>query len=1141
MKDKADRTAIAEDLDTTLIVEAGAGTGKTTALVGRILALLRTGRATLSSIVAVTFTEKAAGEMKLRLRSEIERARQSLAPGHEERVRLDFALRELEATEIGTIHGFCANVLRQRPVAAQVDPLFAVADEGEQDRIYGEAFERWFQRELSEPSEGVRRILRRRGREAQGAGSPRRLLYDAGLRLVGQRDFSAPWERPVFAREKDLDGILVRFKALAELAPQAADPEHYFAESIRYIASVYDDIERLESVGSGRDYDGIEEALRRGISGPRRKVWTYKGFGSRFGGGFTTGDVAARRDVVYEEIRRVLRLADADLASCLQKDLRPLVDAYVEMLGKSGKVDFLDLLVRARDLLLENATVRDELRAKYTHILVDEFQDTDPLQAEILLALAGEVPGKIFIVGDPKQSIYRFRRADVSLYEGIKRDLLAKGARLVFLTQNFRSVPAVCSVVNGALSNQMVANAQGSQAAYVPIEAHRKERADMPGVIALPVPAPYSAMTGKVSTYYVGQSYPDAVGAWVEWLLRESGFQIAEKGGAPRPVRARDVCLLFRRLSSFGEDITRPYVRSLEARRIPHVLVGGRTFHAREEVLAVKNALAALEWPDDELSVYATLRGPFFALSDEALLTLRHVTGRALHPLRKVPPEKLDDTTKPVQDALTILGGLHRRRNRRPIADTITELLETTRAHAGVAFWPAGEQALANLLRFVDHARRFDQRGTTSFRAFVSAMEAEGERGGMSEAPVVEEGTDGVRLMTVHKAKGLEFPVVVLVDPACPLAHDTASRYVDAKKKLWAMPLCGAAPLELSSHEAEVLEADRDESLRLLYVAATRARDMLVVPVVGDEEIDGWVKPLYPAIYPEIGRYRQSVADPRCPTFGEDTVLERPQKALSRYKNAPGPERALRPGLHRPEVGDHEVVVWDPAILALGKEEDVGLRQQKILAPDVGELHVNAGAAAFAAWKTRRDDALARGVVPAFRTLPVTAAAEEAQSASGRAVKLEVVARGEGPSATGNRFGTLVHAVLAVADPSGEDLERYATWFAKTTGATADEVAAAVRRVRAAFAHELFARVRAADEVRREFPLTLELPDGRIAEGTVDLAFREGKAWVVVDYKTDADVTLGAARAGYEAQVGLYAQAIQAATGLPASAVLLVL
>ena len=260
----------------------------------------------------------------------------------------------------------------------------------------------------------------------------------------------------------------------------------------------------------------------------------------------------------------------------------------------------------------------------------------------------------------------------------------------------------------------------------------------------------------------------------------------------------------------------------------------------------MRNALTAIEWPDDELRVFATLRGPFFALNDDALLAFRqyldaggNLHRRRLHPMHAVDRDNLDEVAQPVADALALLAELHTGRNHRPVAQTITKLLEAVRAHAGIALWATGEQALANCLRIVDLARHFEP-DSTSFRAFVERLEAEAERGDAGEAPIVEEGTEGVRMMTVHKAKGLEFPVVILADPTCPATRSTPSRHVVPTRRLWLQSLCGCAPVELLEAAQEELLRDRAEAIRLAYVAATRANALLVTPVVGDEPIEGW-------------------------------------------------------------------------------------------------------------------------------------------------------------------------------------------------------------------------------------------------------------------------------------------------------------
>jgi ATP-dependent helicase/nuclease subunit A len=1165
LADEEARRRIRHDLDTTLVVEAAAGTGKTTELVRRILALLRSG-ASLSRIVAVTFTEKAAGEMKLRLRAEIEKARAAIADGDEEKHRLDLALSELEEARIGTIHGFCADLLRERAVEAKVDPQFEVAAEEEKERLYGECFERWFQAALADPPEGVRRVLRRRARDRDALG-PRLVLKRAGADLIEQRDFSTPWRREPFQREQALDAIVARLETLASYVAKADAKDDYLVQNLVHTRRFMSELSAKEAVrdlAGRRDYDGIEAGLRDLVTGKAKRSWNWKGSARGFRNPTVRKEALELRDRLREEIALLLDMMDADLASCLHRELLPLVSAYEELKTRKGKLDFLDLLLLTRDLLSRDHAVRSELQARFSHLLVDEFQDTDPLQADILMLLAADdpnerdpyasrpVPGKLFVVGDPKQSIYRFRRADVALYESAKRRLLARGAELVHLTTSFRSVPSIQALVNAAFAPLMNGGDDGSQAAYVPLTPFREEPEGRPTIIALPVPRPYSDW-GKIVNFKIEDSIPDAVGAFVAFLIHKSGFTITEREDPTKrvPVEARHVCLLFKRFQQFGQDVTRSYVRALEARHVPHVLVGGRSFHQREEVLAVRNALSAIEWPEDEFSVYATLRGPFFAVSDDALLAFRYPEGklvpsRRLNPLRPLDKSELNALTQEVADSLAVLGRLHRGRNRRPIADTLAQLLEATRAHAGVAIWPTGEQALGNLLRVLDLARRFEAAGATSFRSFVSRLDEEAERGGAAEAPVVEEGTDGVRIMTVHKAKGLEFPVVILVDPTAPATQRQPSRYVDAERKLWAMPLAGCAPVELLEKRADVMRHDAAEAVRLAYVAATRARELLVMPVVGDampfdEGEADWLDVLHPVLYPNASERRSSQPAPGCPPFGEDSVFERPESVHH------GAEASVRPGLHRPAVGTHSVVFWDPATLELDKQDEVGLRQQRILAADEGESVANEGERLHVEWQTRRTTLLERGVRPTFRIATATEAKEGAVVTIGDERLMDVrIDATDAPRIGrphGKRFGILVHAVLSTIDlgAGAKRIENQARAQGRLVGATPDEVAAAASSVAAALRHPLLVRAKGASACRRESPISTPATDGTLIEGVLDLAFREIEGdtpiWTVVDFKTDVEIA--GRRDDYRRQVRLYADAVAAATGEKARGVLL--
>jgi ATP-dependent exoDNAse (exonuclease V) beta subunit len=1139
LADQTARDAIRTALDETLVVEAAAGTGKTTELVARILALLERGVARLSGIVAVTFTEKAAGEMKLRLRTEIERAR--LVATDDVRKRLDQALAELEAAHIGTIHAFCAEILRERPVEAKIDPIFQTADETVQERLFDETFEAWFQAALEDPGEGTRRVLRKRFRD-RDSGGPRLLLRRAARTLVEQRDFDAPWRRDPFDREVAIDDLLKRLDALVPMYELANDKTWWLAKSLEELWRFRKDVRRREDLGNERDYDGLEEELR--ALARQGRHWNWKGGWNTWGGGYAKETVLRERDAFKEALERFLDRADADLAACLHRDLRPVTQAYVEMQRKAGRLDFLDLLLVTRDLLAKDHAVRGELQRRFTHLLVDEFQDTDPLQAEILLLLAADDPnendyrrarpiaGKLFVVGDPKQSIYRFRRADVVLYDTIKRRLLGSGARLLHLSTSFRSAPGIQRTINGAFDLAMKRSEDGSQPDYVALQPFRPEPDGRPSVIALPVPSPYSEKSNKVTQWAVSESTPEAVGAFVHWLVHESGWKVTERDrdGAV-PIEERHVCLLFKRFVSFREDVTRPYVRALETRRIAHVLVGGRSFHQREEVMAMKSALSAIEWPDDELSVYATLRGPFFALTDDVLLAWRHEQG-TVHPFRTPGPQI--EALAPVRDALVLLAELHRRRNRRPIADTMVQLLEATRAHAGIAIWPTGAQALANLLRLLEGARKFEAGGATSFRAYLAHLDDEEERGGGADAPVVEEGEGGVRIMTVHKAKGLEFPVVILVDPAAPAAQREPSRWVDADRRLWVTPLAGCVPAELLEHRADIRRHDEEEALRLLYVAATRARELLVVPCVGDGKIDGWVGPLHPALYPSSEDWRSDRPAPGCPRFGPDSVRERQGADVD-------PSMSVRPGLHVSNVGT-DVVWWDPYLFPNAAEIDTGLRQQTILAVDAGATRRDrASEAAHEAWRARRVDDVASGSVPRHRVAIVT---KDDPTLAHGAAAIEVAIEDTGVARAGRphgkNFGVLVHAILATIDLTTRDEARIAAAAAlegRRLGQGESEIAWATKAVAGALAHPLVVRAAKAG-TRRECPVSYRAPDGELVEGIVDLAFEEDGTWILVDFKTD--VALAAKdTSAYVAQLRRYAQGIHAATNAAVKAFLL--
>ncbi len=1234
LADAADREQIATALDDTLIVEAAAGTGKTTELVRRIVRVIETGRAEVTGIVAVTFTEKAAGELKLRLREALEEARGGSARGSAERNRLDCALGRLEEAQVSTIHGFCADLLRERPVEARIDPLFKVLTEAQAARMYDEGFHRWLETQLADPSEGVQRSLRRPafggyGAQADRSDGPIDRLRRAGWELIQWRDFDGDWQRPPFDRGPRIDDLvqlLNRFTELLERPGDARDVLYADSWAARKLA---EEVRRTESV-TLRDYDRLEAGLVE-LSHNRNFKDARKGSGRDYRTGVRREDVWRAGESLHNALTSFEADANADLAAALRDELRGCVSAYEATKAKAGALDFLDLLLKTRDLIRDNGEVRSSFQQRFQRIFVDEFQDTDPLQAEILLLLAADDPsatnwreirplrGKLFLVGDPKQSVYRFRRADVGIYRSVYEMLQAAGARKVTLRTSFRARPNIQRAINAAFEPIMTGDGDELQAAYVPLDPFRSESKAQPSVVVLPVPEPYGYR--RIAMAAIEKSLPDAVGAFIDWLINDSGWKVAERPAIERasdkkipldppfskgevraeiggdreippdppfsrgevrnnsateeslaptaargfrpgeteylvPIQARHICLLFRRFVSFQEDMTRPYVEALEARGISHLLVGGRSFHNRAEVETLRAALAAIEWPEDELSVFATLRGSLFAIGDEELLEYRHKIGR-VHPFRI--PNEFPENLGSIVAALKRLQALHRFRNRVPVAMTISALLESTRAHVGFALEHGGEQVLANVAHVMDLARRYEAEGGISFRGFIDELREQAESGEAGEAPILEEGSDGVRLMTVHKAKGLEFPIVILADMTARLRASSASRTIDAERKVCAIRLGGCAPADLLQHEDEELLRDEAEGMRVAYVAATRARDLLVVPAVGDEERDGWIQPLNTAVYPPTEQRRQQIQAPGCVEFkSKDSVLIRPSGSAGTSTVCPGlhirTSAPSDPLLHPPRRGvaaargggaEFSVVWWDPRALKLGAEAPLGIRRPELIVKDVAPDIVESGLAAYNSWREQRQQEIAAGSRSSVSVQTVTQSAKTA-GAEAPDLKLppvEIVDLPRAPNRpSGRRFGALVHAVLASVPLDGDlsAIQHLATIHGRILGAPAEEIASAAESARAALAHPIFDRARQAAQqgrCRREVPIAWREANGLLMEGVIDLAFEQAAGWTVIDFKTDEEFRGN--EAAYRRQVAMYASAVQAANGARVSALLM--
>lgn len=1128
MKSDAEaRRSIREDLDRTFVVEASAGTGKTTELVHRIVAVLEAG-VDVSRIAAVTFTDKAAGELKLRLRSGLEQRRRKTSGAA--LASLELALSRLEEARVSTIHTFAADLLRERPVEAGVDPGFLSEAEARAEGLFEEAFRAWLEAARAAPSNALSRAFARRGRASKDAA-----LLGAAKTLRDVRYAPAPWTRTPWDRRAAIDVAAARVAGLAATSARNADTRNTLFQDL----GVYR--EAAETLARSADDDDAREAILVGLTWnkpPRRGPAVYA--------------PGVPRDVVYAEVdatREVLaafeRESGADLACALRDELAPVLAGYEEAKQRRGVLDFDDLLLRARALLRSSRDARAVLSARIAHLFVDEFQDTDPVQSAILLLLASAdvdsddpwtcplVPGKLFIVGDPKQSIYRFRSADLGTYERVKERVCAMGGELLRLTQSFRALEGIQALVNAAFTPRMKADPYSLCADYAPLEPFRTDTPTLGPIVALPIPRPFHH--GKLSPRAARECLPNAVGAFVHWLLTESGYHVTDRG-VSTPLQARHVCLLFRQLDAYGSSVAQPFVESLAAYAIPHVLVGGKSFYEREEIRAAIAALEAIERPDDSLFVAATLRGLYFGLRDDAIFEFKLRYGH-LNPLR-IPPTALPPSLSEVGAALALVTRLHRARNKRPFAETLGDLLESTRAHVALALLPSGEQALANVQHLLQI--REEEGGVLSFRGCLEMLRERAARRSVGEAPILEEEGDGVRLMTVHKAKGLEFPVVLLADPTTTRERKSVSKHVDMERELAAVRVMGCAPWELVQNEAREEARDDAEELRIAYVAATRARDLLVVPIVAEEPAfptQSWIAPLQQALTATLRGTPERAGF--AAGFGDDNVLDRPGSR---------PRNAIAPGVHTTPFG--RVAVWDPRPLDAVPPDAPGVRAQDLIVATTPEIVAEGRATAAAFWAHRRDAITARSA-PRHRVRTATQIAHP-EPVDGvfppppkpsRPVARAYVPRDDA-RARGKTFGILVHQTLATIELSADvsSIRDVARVAARLLPVSPDEVDAAIEVVRRTTTMDVWATLLAAEErgdLRREVPLEAVLDDGEIVEGVIDVAYLEEGEWTVVDYKTDRPEPGSPRMLGYEAQVSLYADVLERATGQRAKALLL--
>ncbi len=1060
LRDEAARERIRKDLDRNFVIEAGAGTGKTQLLVERIESLVVSGRVRLRNVVAITFTEKAAAELRVRIRERIELKLQQ-GGGTEERLRM--ALEDLEIAPISTIHAFAADLLRERPVEARVDPAFTVADELTASLFRTEAWDRWLEQQ-KDTGEGP--LL-----ELIESGISLIHLRRLGDVLLRYRDvLTGAWDRGE-APQDPLTWIAVVVPGIraciARTDTDCLDPSDKAVHDLRALEQTLDLFARL---GEAEVRRGILSGLKVKIGG-RQDNWARG----------VLGEIKQYLANLHDDLE-VLRAKHAHHAAAGAVNwLRGYIDTYQALKAREGMLDFDDLLLYARDLLRDQPNIREYFQQRFEAILVDEFQDTDPLQAEIVFFLAEDggyattwndvrlKPGKLFIVGDPKQSIYAFRRADIETYEQAKEVLLRSGSR-EDITTNFRSVAPILTAVNGIFQGKMQPPPDGKyQPAYVALDSCPQTRSsdDCPALMLL-YPGAKDVVDTDVTS--LRRREAETLAAFVRHHVDRGMWKV---GDDRRPARFGDVALLFRAMSDVPI-----YEEALKRYEIPYRVTSSRTFYKREEIGWLLNVLHAVEHPTDAVAVWGALRSPLFGCSDREVYAFAVECGGSLD-YRAVPPKGPCN----VREAYAVLRELHQERLGLSVPRMVEEVLTRTHALETFLLLPQGEQRVANLAKVVTLARALEESGILTFRAFVHWLrDMEEHAVDEAESPTVEEGDNVIRIMSIHAAKGLEFPIVVVPDLGRGPGGHGDYLLIERTTGLAAAQVGKVGDWTIQTDQYDSLkdhQASRSatERLRLLYVALTRARDALVLPV---------------SLSSSKNSMREDLSDflPESPEFGKPHRgwLVVNGEEIPRVPDDPPPTR-----MHLPDgpTAEGKAVAYerDTWVKTRGAVMDLARMPDPIRNPS-----------------QLVDDQALRGLQRAGVAL---------ESEPG-----------------GLTLGALVHTILAAVPLGRPDLvEVFSQYFAKQEGLDESVATRASFLAREALTSTL-GQGEFHDIVYREVPFAVADELG-LTEGAIDMLIEGPESTTVVDFKTDpvdAD-RQGPLTALYSAQLEMYVIVTKQITG----------
>ena len=1067
MNDSENRNLIATDLESNLMVEAAAGTGKTTSIVGRMVNLIANGKCKIENLAAATFTRKAAAELNERFQAAMRIESESTSRTEEERGRLRDAANRIESAFVGTFHSFCSVILRERPIECGVEPGFREISESENFQLREQAWETFLKALYSKGD-------RRRGQmETLGLKTiDLKKCYDRFVEFPDVEQWPHDAPTPI-----DTDDVQQQVRQYVEHMSQISTsfPKERGNDKLM---SRYEDIVRASINSDWRVQGQFFDLLERFDTshGAVQKNW----------GAGTPADkkIAKREKDRFESFRE--SVAKPALQWWYQYRYAFVIELlqeaqaiYRKTRRACGGLDFQDLLLRAAEALKDQPTLRAYYQRRFTHILVDEFQDTDPIQAEILSYLTADnhnetdwkecVPssGSLFLVGDPKQSIYRFRRADIVTYQQVKSIFERSGGKVVTLSKNFRSVDELRSWINPTFGSLLGYEATRYSPAAVDMAQGRVDEStgELTGVETLLLP------TGIPQDELVAYEAEQIAKHIAELISRKASVprtQSELNRGKPEHIEPGDFLIITKNKKHLGA-----YAEALDRYKIANEVTGSKTFQNIPELQTILQCIEAIDDPKNPIPYVSVLRSSLFGFGDADLYELKRSGGRFSY-TSSIPEDMGDALRSRFVDVTERFTKYRKWLRNSPFASAFANIANDLGLLAKCSSYRNGNIMAGGFLKATEWLRAqscdFD-----SAQDIVSYLEDIIENSETDSCNVLPQSGTSVRIMNLHKAKGLEAPFVFMAnaygrnDNRKPLFHvdrsgDVTRGYL-AITKPKGDPKRGntqpiAIPADWEHFQAEEQAFETGEGLRLLYVACTRAACKLVV----------------------------SVAPSR---------IERHSfwKPLHEYLNEAS-----------------ELKVSNPVNLGY---------QASLTAPAMTLAELN----------TRVEESWAALRKPTYAV--VAAKAKSLKEFGSRPTW-----RSSGDY--GAAWGSAIHELLEIRMHQHDcDLSPFAQRFAQQYELGTERVPELIAAVGSVVSSDIWARAKRGLKLYTEVPFesldetATETPT--MIRGIIDLCFEESDGWVIVDYKTD-DITENDVQSAvefYSSQLKTYGEFWQSVTVKP--------